>query len=56
MKNSNLIEHFRNLILEIEISSIKDQDNEFLEELRKLTGFNSVEEMIERFKKLAGIE
>ncbi|MEI7729352.1 MAG: hypothetical protein WCO56_07255 [Verrucomicrobiota bacterium] len=31
-------------------------DSKFLEELRTLTGHNSVDEMIARFRKLAGLD
>lgn len=56
MEDSNLKKSFKKLILEIDTSKLDKQDIEFLEDLRKLTNYSSVEDMIKRFKKLAGIK
>lgn len=56
MNNSKIKEIISKLLLEIENSNDRQEDTEFLEELRELTGSVSIEEMLERFKKLAGLE
>ncbi len=56
MKASKLNTGFKKLVLEIEKSNTNNEETEWLEKLRKLTGHKTVEEMIKRFKKLANIE
>jgi hypothetical protein len=55
MSNSKIQDKFKKLVLEIENSKNGKEDSEFLEELRKLAGYETVEKMKERFKKLAGL-
>ena len=56
MKKPKLKNEFKKLVLEIENSKNNPEENEFLEQLRKLTGYKTVDNMIKRFKKLSGIE
>ena len=56
MEESDVRKIFKELILEINSSFLEKQDTEFLEGLKLLTNSDSIENMIKRFKKLAGIE
>jgi hypothetical protein len=40
----------------VSAASQANSDSKFLDELRKLTGHQSVESMVKRFRKLAGID
>ena len=56
MIKSKLNDDFKKLILEMEKTKENKVEADWLEKLHRLTGHKTVGEMINRFKKLAGIE
>ena len=55
MKDSKVKDNFKRLVVEMEKAKNKAEDSDFLEKLRKLTGHETIEKMVKRFKKLAGL-
>ena len=55
MKKNNLEENFKKFVLEVNKAQDQNKENEFMEKLRLLTKHKSIEAMVARFKKLAGI-